>query len=106
MRNGSFLANEPAVRRRNEMRSTKLLSSVVLIALLIPQITLGQGVGNLGSLPATIPMNTPNGWNITSSAGGPVPVVLDPAGPAWRKVLTDPTGGVFTAVPGQTFTLQ
>lgn len=65
-----------------------------------------QGVGNIGQLPVSIPMNTPSGWNITDATGGPLPVVLNPAGPVWAKFLTGPNGQVFSAVPGQTFTLH
>src|SRR5580765_2872035 len=70
-------------------------------------IVLAQGVGNIGVLPGPIiPMNTPGGWDIGNPATGPIPVVRDPNGPAWRKVLTDPNGQQFPAVPGQVFTLH
>jgi hypothetical protein len=66
---------------------------------------LAQGVGNLGSLPLLIPQNAPNGWNI-GGATGPVPVVRDPNGPPWLKILANPNGAAFPAIPGQTFTLN
>ncbi len=62
-----------------------------------------QGVGNLPALPTTFPqLGTSPAWVITTSAG-PIPVVLDPAGPKWVKHLTDPNGGLVVAQPGQVF---
>jgi hypothetical protein len=59
---------------------------------------LAQGVGNPGSLPVIIYQNPnpPMGWDIL----GPVPVVLDPTGPVWSKVFTDPSGGPPTGTAG------
>ncbi|MBI4578311.1 MAG: PEP-CTERM sorting domain-containing protein [Planctomycetes bacterium] len=66
----------------------------------------GQGVGNIGALPSGIPMNTTGtGWDV-GNAASPQTVVLDPNGPPWRKHLTDPLGGPFTAAPFQPFYLH
>jgi len=73
----------------------------VSIGLVASQMALGQGVGNPGALPVVINQNTPTGWDI-----GPVPVVLNPAGPVWSKVLTDPSGGPVTGTVGTTYTLH
>jgi hypothetical protein len=69
---------------------------------LIPQIARAQGVGNIGALPVVIPQNANGNWNV-GTAQNPIPVVRDPNGPKWMKQFTDPSGGPFTAVPGQTF---
>lgn len=70
---------------------------------------LGQGVGNLGSLPTQFQSPQPIvGWSVDSGiATNPwVPVQISPTGPQWVKTFTAPNGQPFTAVPGQTFTLQ
>ena len=76
------------------------LSVVVSVSLMISQIALAQGVGNIGSLPTQFPQTgtPPNGWIVTSTAGS-IPVVLDPTGPAWGKSFTDPNGGNFFYPP-------
>ena len=75
------------------------LSVVASVSLMISQFALAQGVGNLGSLPTQFPQTgTPPGWIVTSTAG-PIPVVLDPLGPAWGKSFTDPNGGNFFYPP-------
>jgi hypothetical protein len=62
---------------------------------------LGQGVGNLSSLPTQFQTtNPPSGWLVSDPAtGGPIPVVLDPAGPVWGKSFTGPNGGNFVYPP-------
>ena len=64
-----------------------------------------QGVGNVGSLPTLIQANTSaTGWDIGIPA--PLPVVLNPTGPAWQKILVGPNNAPVVAVPGQTFYLH
>jgi hypothetical protein len=71
------------------------LSVVVAVSLIASQMALAQGVGNIGSLPTVFPgPNPPVGWNVVSSTG-PIPVVLNPTGPAWSKNFTGPNGGPF-----------
>jgi hypothetical protein len=71
------------------------LSVVMAVGMIASQMALAQGVGNLGSLPTVFSgPNPPVGWNVVSSAG-PIPVVLDPTGPAWGKSFTGPNGGPF-----------
>jgi len=90
-------------------QNTLKLSIAVAIGLVASQITLAQGVGNLGSLPTQFSSPAPvTGWSVdTGNAANPwLPVQIDPNGPQWVKTFTGPNGGPFTAVPGQTFTLQ
>jgi PEP-CTERM motif len=66
---------------------------------------MAQGVGNVGSLPNLIQANTSaTGWDI--GVPSPLPVVLNPAGPAWQKILVGPNNLPVVAVPGQTFYLH
>lgn len=83
------------------MKSFSLMGAASLILLATGASALAQGVGNPGSLPTVFPQNTPSGWDI-----GPYAVELDPAGPPWSKVLTDPAGGPVTGTVGQTYTLH
>ncbi len=79
------------------------------IGLVASQVALAQGVGNLGSLPTQFPSPVPVvGWSVDSgNAANPwLPVQINPAGPQWIKTFSGPNGQPFTAVPGQTFTLQ
>ena len=71
---------------------------VVSITLVAAQMALGQGVGNLSSLPTQFDTPIPpTGWNVVDPAtGGPIPVVLDPLGPVWGKNFTGPNGGPFS----------
>jgi hypothetical protein len=75
-----------------------LVSTASLMLLATSTSALAQGVGNIGSLPIVISQNPnpPMGWDIL----GPVPVVLDPNGPVWSKVFTDPSGGAPTGTAG------
>lgn len=75
--------------------------AAAVIVILATQAVLAQGVGNVGSLPVVHTQNTPTGWDI-----GPVPVVLDPSGSPWSKILTDPTGGAVQGTVGTTYTLH
>lgn len=50
-------------------------------------------------------MNAPGGWDIGTPTN-PVPVVRDPTGPVWQKILTDANNLPVVALPGQTFTLH
>lgn len=80
-----------------------------LCGLIGTNVALGQGVGNLGSLPTQFQSLVPiTGWSVDSgNAAYPwVPVQISPTGPQWVKTFTGPNGQPFTAVPGQTFTLQ
>jgi hypothetical protein len=62
-----------------------------------------QGVGNLGSLPTVFTSPVPlTGWVVSQPTGGPVPVVLDPTGPAWGKAFTGPNGNNFFYPPTST----
>ena len=73
---------------------------VAALSLVAAQIALAQGVGNLGSLPTQFETGTPaNGWLVASSAGTPIPVQLNPTGPAWSKNFTGPNGGSFFYPP-------
>jgi hypothetical protein len=75
--------------------------AVVLIGLVAAQMTLAQGVGNLSSLPTQFETPIPpTGWNVIDATGGPIPVVLDPAGPVWGKNFTGPQGGNFVYPAG------
>ena len=68
---------------------------VVSATLAASPMAFAQGVGNIGSLPTQFQTGTPpNGWTVISSTG-PIPVVLDPNGPAWGKAFTGPNGGSF-----------
>jgi hypothetical protein len=79
------------MKTQNMMR----LGVVALIGLVAPQMVLAQGVGNPGSLPTQFQTsNPPVGWTVVSTAG-PIPVVLNPAGPVWGKSFTGPNGGPF-----------
>ena len=63
-----------------------------------------QGVGNGATLPTVFPVYSTYHFEISDPAtGGPIPVVLDPLGPPWRKVLDL---GPLVAVPGQPFTVH
>jgi hypothetical protein len=71
-----------------------------VLALGAAQAAFGQGVGNLGSLPTSFETGTPpNGWTVIFPTGAPIPVVLDPNGPAWDKKFTGPQGGPFVYPP-------
>ncbi len=84
------------------------VSVVASIGLAAAQAALGQGVGNLVSLPGpTIPMD-PNGtgWSLGDPIN-PVPVQRDPNGPVWLKHLGDPTGAPLVVTqPNTTFNLH
>jgi hypothetical protein len=81
------------------------LSIVAVASLTVSQTALAQGVGNVGSLPNLIQGNTTGtGWDIGVPAG--LPVVLNPTGPAWQKILVGPNNAPVVAVPGQTFYLH
>jgi hypothetical protein len=82
-------------------KSFGLVGAASFILLATGAIALAQGVGNPGSLPTVFPQNTPSGWDI-----GPYAVELDPAGPVWSKVLTDPSGGPVTGTVGTTYSLH
>ena len=70
---------------------------IASISLAVSQMALAQGVGNLGSLPTQFETPIPpTGWNVVDSAGGPIPVALDPNGPVWGKNFTGPNGGPFS----------
>ncbi len=71
------------------------LSAIVAISLIASPMALAQGVGNLASLPTQFQASPPNGWIVISPTGGPIPVVLDPLGPVWKKDFTGPNGGPF-----------
>ena len=80
------------------MKSRSMLkwSVVALISAMVTQIALGQGVGNLGSLPTQFQTpSPPSGWVVVDPSGVPIPVSLDPNGPVWSKNFTGPNGGSF-----------
>jgi hypothetical protein len=77
-------------------KRTSQMSLVLTASLLFASSALAQGVGNGGSLPTVFMQNTANnGWNVVDPQGQPIPVQLDPNGPVWSKVFTDPNGGNF-----------
>jgi hypothetical protein len=79
------------------------LAGMVLIA--ASGSAMAQGVGNLGQLPVPIPIDSTNTWVVSDPAsGGPVPVVLNPAGPVWHKDLLAPPGALIQG--GVTYHLQ
>ena len=67
----------------------KLVSLIVVGCILSTAgSALAQGVGNLSSLPTVFTSPVPlTGWVVSQPTGGPVPVVLDPTGPAWGKAF-------------------
>lgn len=83
----------------------KIALTVVLAAAVLPHAVLAQGVGNLPALPMFIPMNPISGTWEVGTIPLPVPVVRDPNGPPWIKVLTGPGGGPVFAQPGQVFSI-
>ena len=77
-----------------------------LAALGLSPLAFAQGVGNLGDLPSGIPQAGPTGWLI-GNPSAPIPVVRDPAGPKWIKLLTDPNGGpIVNPNPGTIYNLN
>jgi hypothetical protein len=97
----------PKEQESMKVSKTFKLSLVAAIGWTIPQMTLAQGVGNLGSLPGpTIPMTNPGGWDLGNPAN-PIPVQRDPNGPVWLKHFSDPAGGPLVVTnPGTTFNLH
>jgi hypothetical protein len=66
---------------------------------------MAQGVGNLGSLPSLLPMNSSGtGWDIGIPTA--LPVVRDPLGPVWQKILVGQNFSPVTANPGQSYYLH
>jgi hypothetical protein len=66
---------------------------------------MAQGVGNPGSLPTILPMNSSGtGWDIGIPTA--LPVVRDPLGPAWQKILVGQNFLPVTANAGQTYYLH
>jgi hypothetical protein len=91
---------------KNMARVGLVVTAVVLGA---ATAAFAQGVGNLGSLPTQFTSPAPViGWSVDSGiATNPwLPVQISPTGPQWVKTFSGPNGQPFTAVPGQTFTLQ
>jgi hypothetical protein len=93
------------------MKARNRITFVVVasIGVTISQMAFAQGVGNLGSLPTQFQSPVPiTGWSVDSgNASNPwLPVQINTSGPPWIKTFTGPNGQPFTAVPGQTFTLQ
>jgi hypothetical protein len=81
------------------MKAQKMftLLAIVALGLIAAPMALAQGVGNPSSLPTQFQSSgPPNGWTVIFPTGGPVPVVLDPTGPVWKKDFTGPNGGPFT----------
>lgn len=64
---------------------------VASVSLILSQVAFAQGVGNIGSLPTSF-QGPP--W-VVGTPTGPIPVSLNPAGPAWSKNFTGPNGGPF-----------
>jgi hypothetical protein len=88
---------------RNTLRIVSLI--VAGVAMAGASQAMAQGVGNVGSLPNLIQANTSaTGWDIGVSS--PLPVVLNPTGPAWQKILVGPNNLPVVANPGQTFYLH
>lgn len=83
---------------------TGLVTIATLILLAGAGQVFAQGVGNLGSLPIPIPINSTNTWLVTNAAGGPLPVVLNPNGPVWHKDLLPPPGALIQG--GVTYRLR
>lgn len=81
------------------MTSAKALYRGVLAGVVFAMVAgtaLAQGVGNGPSLPTSFNLG-PAGWDIVDPSGLPIPVVLDPTGPAWIKDLNGPNGGPVVA---------
>jgi hypothetical protein len=91
------------LNRSRNMQALKIRNVVVVagLSLVTAQMAMAQGVGNLGSLPTTFPLQTPGGWTV-GNAAAPVPVVLDPNGPQWGKSFVGPNGGPFSYAPTST----
>ncbi|HPD31982.1 MAG TPA: PEP-CTERM sorting domain-containing protein [Phycisphaerae bacterium] len=90
-------------------KNVHAFSIAALIIAVGSQMSLAQGVGNLGSLPTLFLSPAPiTGWSVDSgNATSPwLPVQIDPNGPQWGKTFTGLNGQPIVAVPGQTFTLQ
>ncbi len=82
-----------------QLRNIRNAIVTAIVGLGLAPFALAQGVGNLGSLPTQFATTAPpTGWNVGGSAG-PIPVVLDPAGPMWGKSFTGPNGGPFLYPP-------
>jgi hypothetical protein len=87
------------------MKAKKAIMTVSLVmvgVLLTAATSYGQGVGNLGSLPGSFVVQPPGHFDVSTTAG-PIPVVLDPAGPQWIKKFE--LGGLVVG-PGQQFTVH
>src|SRR5512138_368925 len=92
-----------------KMEKRKTILTSLLISSVATCSALAQGVGNLGSLPTQFSSPAPiSGWSVDSgNAASPwIPVQISPTGPQWVKTFSAPNGQPFTAVPGQTFSLQ
>jgi hypothetical protein len=95
------LYKEKKMRLRNTVIATGL---AICSWLALAGPASAQGVGNLGALPTIFPVNSAYHFEISDPAtGGPIPVVLNPLGPPWVKVLDL---GPLVAVPGQPFTVH
>jgi len=80
----------------NVKRTAKLVFLAAAVSAATAGVAWGQGVGNLPWLPFQFETGVPpTGWVVADPTGLPIPVVLDPAGPTWRKHLTGPNGGPF-----------
>jgi hypothetical protein len=80
---------------------TLLLAAAV--PLVLGQMTYGQGVGPpLGGNPTTHHLSG-GGWTIPDLGNPRQPVIRDPNGPPWPKILTDVGGAALVANPGATF---
>ncbi len=82
-------------------QNAKLMIMAAALSAAVTANALAQGVGNLPALPTSFPING-NSWWVTDPAGGPLPVVRDPNGPAWIKKFYDPNGAI-QPTPGQIF---
>jgi hypothetical protein len=89
---------------RNCQSRIGLVALVGVASMAVSGAAFAQGVGNLGQLPFQIFHNSANVWVVTGPNGGPLPVVLNPAGPVWHKDLAPPPGALIQG--GATYTLQ